>query len=204
MRRKLLMLILLIASAPTLLQARLPSSWFFDRFRLGVEWGYTQCFFLARNYNFFSEEGYRIHEQFSGMHLASNGSIYGQIGYDLHKKVNLALYVGYIGVGKDNRLLPVQLRASFFPRTTTADGLFTFAQGGPAWHTIAGGFNLGWLAGLGGGWRLLCRGRSGRKALHHRDPLQLLFSFDLRIHHRDLRDGLRLRLHGDARVQRSV
>ena len=154
MRRKLLMLILLIASAPNLLQARLPSTWFFDRFRLGVEWGYTQCFFLARNYNFFSEEGYRIHEQFSGMHLASNGSIYGQIGYDLHEKVNLALYVGYIGVGEDNRLLPVQLRASFFPKTTGADGLFTFAQGGPAWHTIAGGYNLGWLAGLGGGYRL--------------------------------------------------
>ena len=35
---------------------------FFDRFTVGVEWGYTQNLLQSRRYNFISEEGYRIFE----------------------------------------------------------------------------------------------------------------------------------------------
>ncbi len=153
-RKVLIVSILVWVSSWCSAQSRMPDTWFFNHFRIGVEWGYSQCFFLYRNYNIFSEEGYRIHERYAGMHLRSNGAFYGQIGFDFARKYNLALYAGYIGVGENNRLLPIQLRASFFPHTTVEDGIFTYVQGGPAWHTLTGGYQLGWLATLGGGYRI--------------------------------------------------
>jgi len=154
MRRKILITIILAFSVFGTVQARMLDGWFFSRFRIGAEWGYSQCFFLARNYNIFSEEGYRIHEQSAGLYLRPNASLYGQIGVDIARRFNLAVYAGYIGVGENNRLLPLQLRASFFPKTPHGQGLFTYAQGGPAWHTITGGYTLAWLGGLGGGYRI--------------------------------------------------
>lgn len=173
--RKILIFLLLLASFSA--HAAMPDNWFFRHFRIGMEWGYSQCLFLGRNYNIFSEEGYRIHEQHAGMHLAANGSVYAQIGCDILPKLNLALYAGYIGTGKDNRLYPLQLRASFFPKTTAAEGVFAYAQGGPAWHTLAGGYSLGWLAVLGGGYRL---------------PLSMDCNLDLLVGVKYLRDHPRI------------
>lgn len=154
MRRKLLTIILLFVGLQSFAQqARMPDNWFFNHFQVGMEWGYSQCLFLSRNYNLFSEEGYRIHEQYNILLLRPNGVVMGQVGFDFARKFNLAIYAGYIGVGEDNRLYPLQLRTSFFPHTTAEQGVFVYLQGGPAWHTLAGGYNLGWLAVGGTGWR---------------------------------------------------
>ena len=153
-RRSILTIILMVAVSSGTLQARMPDSWFFNRFRVGVEWGYTQCFWLSRTYNFYSEEGYRIFEDRSSLLLHPNALVMGQVGLDVLPTLNLAFYTGYIGVGEDNRLLPVLLRASWFPRTTAEQGIFVFGQGGPAWHTLTGGFQFAWTAGGGAGWRI--------------------------------------------------
>ena len=153
-RRKVLIVsILTLVSSWASAQSRMPDTWFFNHFRVGMEWGYSQCFFLYRNYNIFSEEGYRIHEQYDILFVRPNGVISGQVGVDFARKFNVAIYAGYIGVGEDNRLYPLQLRASFFPHTTAEQGVFAYLQGGPAWHTLSGGYNLGWMGVLGSGWR---------------------------------------------------
>ena len=155
MKRKLLTLaILLTISGASATGRTIPAGSFFDRFVLGVEWGYTQCFYHIRDYNFISEEGYRIFEKNSSFYAHANAQVLANIGYKLSEQLTLGLYSGYIGVGEQNRLIPACLRASYFPSTDNEDGLFAYAQGGVAWHVHTTAGRMGWLATLGGGYRI--------------------------------------------------
>ncbi len=155
MRRKLFLFIVFLACAQSLASARLlPDGPLFDRFRAGVEWGYTQCFFRSRDYNFYSEEGYRIYEQDRGFHWSANAQVLARVSYALGNRSLMTLLGGYMGMGENNRLFPVQLRYSYFPKTFLEDGLFAFAQGGVAWHTHAAAGQPATLGAAGGGYRL--------------------------------------------------
>ena len=155
MKRKLLTLAILLTFFGAGATGRtIPAGSFFDRFVLGVEWGYTQCFYHNRNYNFISEEGYRIFEKTSAFYAHSNAQILANIGYKVSEQLTLGLYSGYIGVGGQNRLIPACLRASYFPSTDSEDGLFAYVQGGAAWHVHATEGRTAWLGTLGGGYRI--------------------------------------------------
>lgn len=154
MKRKLLKLaILFISLSPYAAGRTIPAGSFFDRFVLGMEWGYTQCFFLSRNYNFITEEGYRAFEKSDAFNFRSNAQVLASVGYRVSEQLTLGLYGGYIGVGEQNRLIPALLRASYFPSTDSEDGLFAYAQGGAAWHVHSTEGRTAWLATLGGGYR---------------------------------------------------
>ena len=134
MRRKLLIIIILLSSFVSSVSAHvLPSGPPFNRFRFGVEWGYTQCFFGYRDYNFFSEEGYRVYDRSYGFHWAANAQLMLQVGYTLGERSIVSLLGGYIGMGQGNRLLPVAARYTFFPRSLYEDGFFAYAEAGAAW-----------------------------------------------------------------------
>lgn len=155
MKRKLLTLAILLSVLGTGATGRtIPAGRFFDRFTLGVEWGYTQCIYHSRNYNFISEEGYRIFEQSHDFHAHSNARLLANVGYRVSEQLTLALYSGYIGVGEQNRLIPACLRASYFPSTYNEDGLFAYAQGGVAWHVHSTEGQMAWLGTLGAGYRI--------------------------------------------------
>lgn len=155
MKRKLLILaILLISLSPCTAGRTIPAGSFFDRFVMGMEWGYTQCFFLSRNYNFITEEGYRAFEKNDAFHFRSNALVLANVGYRVSEQLTLGIYGGYIGVGEQNRLIPALLRASYFPSTDSEDGLFAYAQGGAAWHVHSTEGRMAWLATIGGGYRL--------------------------------------------------
>ena len=67
MKRKLFIsMILLLALSSGATGRTIPLGSFFDRFVIGAEWGYTQCVFRSRNYNFISEEGYRVYDRSHG------------------------------------------------------------------------------------------------------------------------------------------
>ena len=154
MKHKLLTLaILLISLSPCATGRTIPAGSFFDRVVLGMEWGYTQCFFLSRNYNFITEEGYRAFEKSDAFYFRPNAQVLANVGYRLSEQLTLSLYGGYIGVGEQNRLIPALLRASYFPSTDSEDGLFAYAQGGAAWHVHSTEGRTAWLATLGGGYR---------------------------------------------------
>ena len=154
MKRKLLTLaILLISLSPCATGRTIPAGSFFDRVVLGMEWGYTQCFFLSRNYNFITEEGYRAFEKSDAFYFRPNAQVLANVGYRLSEQLTLSLYGGYIGVGEQNRLIPALLRASYFPSTDSEDGLFASAQGGAAWHVHNTEGRTAWLATIGGGYR---------------------------------------------------
>lgn len=155
-RKKLIIIFLLLASAYTPAAARNPAEWFLGRFRLGLEWGYSQCLLLNRDYNIISSEGYRIYEKDFGFYLQPNGLLLGRVAYPFLDHFEVALCSGYIGSGQDNRLFPLLMRLSWFPSGTGEDGFFTTLQGGVAWHTPASGGSArqAWLASGGEGYRI--------------------------------------------------
>ena len=154
MRRKLLLIIALIVATSLSSEARLPDGWFFRRFNLGVEWGYTQGLFQTWDYNIVSEEGYRIYDKDGEFLFHSNASLAGQIGFLLNDYFVVALYGGYAGMGNGKRLIPVQLRLSWFFDPLDEDGGFLFIQGGPAFHVRMQEMRPAWLFASGFGYRL--------------------------------------------------
>jgi len=155
MRRKLLAILLLLAALPGSLSAGiLPKEPPFNRFRFGAEWGYTQCFFLYRDYNYITDEGYRVYEHSFSPHWQPNAQIIGQVGYILTDRSLLSIGGGYMGIGKGNRLFPAYLRYSFYPHSLFEDGFFTYAQAGAAWHIHPMDGRTALLGALGGGYRV--------------------------------------------------
>lgn len=154
MKRKALLVILLIISVSFPSRARFPDGSFLRRFNFGVEWGYSQSLLRIWDYNFVSEEGYRIYERDGGFHIRPNGSVFVQAGYLLNEEFVIALYGGFLGVGENNRLLPLQLRLSWFPYSVDEDGGFYYLQGGPAFHLHEQESVPGWLFAGGLGYRL--------------------------------------------------
>ena len=136
---------------PTLAQEEKSLS---DRFSYGVEWGYSQCFLLARDYNFLSEEGYRVFEQYTDFDWHANGQIFARVGFSLTDRTQISLLGGYFGTGENNRLLPALLRLAYFPATERQDGWQFWLQGGPAWHVHAIAGKMALLAEAGAGYRL--------------------------------------------------
>ena len=153
MRRRLLLIISLTVVMSLSSEARLPDSWFFRRFNMGVEWGYTQCLFQTGDYNIISEEGYRIYDKDGAFLFHPNACVSGQIGFLLNDYFVVALYGGYAGMGKGDRLIPVQLRLSWFIDTLDEDGGFLFLQGGPAFHVHIQETPPAWLIASGFGYR---------------------------------------------------
>lgn len=154
MRRKLLSIILLIISASISSEARLPDSWFFRRFNMGLEWSYTQSVLRTWDYNLLSEEGYRIYDKDAAFMFHPNASVSAQIGFLLDDRFVIALHGGYAGIGKGNRLLPLQLRLSWFPDSVEEEGRFIYLQGGPAFHFRPQEMRQAWLFVSGMGYRL--------------------------------------------------
>ncbi len=155
MRRKLLFIILLMSAFASSATARvLPDGPVFNRLRVGVEWGYTQTFFLARSYNFISDEGYRVYDKYIGFHWSSNAQITAQVGYILGERSLVSLCGGYMGMGRDNRLLPLAVRYTFYPRAVYNDGIFLYGQGGVAWHTHTTAGKTAILGVAGAGYRV--------------------------------------------------
>jgi hypothetical protein len=156
MRKGLIVTLLSLLLFQTPAKAGEPGGWFFEHFRLGAEWGYSQCFWMLRDYNIISSEGYRIYEKSQGIYLQPNGLVLGSLVYPLSEGFELALCGGYIGAGRDNRLFPLMLRLCWFPSLADEDGFFTRLQGGAAFHTPAsGGFSkMAWLVSAGEGYRL--------------------------------------------------
>lgn len=154
MRRKLILIISLIISASISSEAHLPDGWFFRRFNMGLEWSYTQSLLRTWDYNILSEEGYRIYDKDAAFMFHPNASVSAQIGFLLNDSFVIAIHGGYAGIGKGNRLLPLQLRLSWFPDTFDGGGRFIYLQGGPAFRIRPQEMRQAWLFVSGMGYHL--------------------------------------------------
>lgn len=99
----------------------------YPRFTFGAEWGYVAEIWSGFHNNFFAPEGYRVDQRESSFGYKGNTDTYIHIGYNLDEKWNLAMYLGYAGIDKEDKILPVTIRGTrFFGPDPMADRFFTF------------------------------------------------------------------------------
>ena len=109
------------------------------RVRYGLEWGITPTFIRSQDINYISAEGYRVDEDTSGFDFFANGYILADIGVNINDNAALSLYAGYAGLSDNNRVFPLLLRLSAFPKGMTTDGIFLYAEGGVGFHSATPG-----------------------------------------------------------------
>jgi len=103
--------------------------------RYGVEWGFAPNISYDHHTNFITEDGYRVDSHESGMCFAVNSYLLGSIGINVGKHFDVNLLSGYAGIGKNNRVIPVLLRAGYHLKKVGNDTPFCFIDGGFGFHT---------------------------------------------------------------------
>lgn len=97
----------------------------------GIEWGYIATIHSGHHYNFFAPEGYRVDDHGRSFGYKSNADMYMFIGREIGKSWNMAVYVGYAGVGDVHETIPVSIRATrFFGDNPLEDRWFAFIDAG--------------------------------------------------------------------------
>lgn len=125
--------------------------------RYGLEWGFTPTFLETHNLNYFSSEGYRVDDKGSDFNLTGNGIVLAEVGVNVNERLALSLYAGYAGLSRGNRVFPLLMRVSAFPKGMTNDGVFCFAEAGAGFHSSEPAVSTlpaALLADAGGGYHL--------------------------------------------------
>ena len=86
----------------------------YTRFTFGVESSYVLTFLNFSHFNFISSDGDRWNEKALSANVFSNGQIYLNAGVNISPKINLSIYAGYSGVYRNEHMLPLSLRATWF------------------------------------------------------------------------------------------
>ncbi len=99
------------------------------RFTFGAEWGYVGIFYSGYHYNFFAPEGFRVDPRGYGFTFYSNAEAYLHVGYDLGKRSNLSLYMGFSAVEEYHHTIPVSLRyTTYYKENSKEDRWFSFVD----------------------------------------------------------------------------
>ncbi len=131
-----------------------------SRWTFGIEWGYVGTLHMYHHHNFFAPDGYRVDDKGGAFGYGGNAETYAHAGYDFSPEWNLSVYLGYEGILKYHKAIPVSLRLTrFFDTDVTADRWFSFADLGtgvclkrPVQEILGGK--------IGGGYRLVLGGNA--------------------------------------------
>lgn len=103
-------------------------------FRYGLEWGFAPMVYETHHLNYIAGEGYRVDDNDSGASFAANATLLAGFGINLSDHVSMGVYAGYTGLSDENRVLPLSLRATWFPKGVTSDGFLCYADVGTGFH----------------------------------------------------------------------
>lgn len=81
-------------------------------FHYGVEWGIGAFMLTADKYTYFAEEGYLVDYRGTSSIFHTNGIADVYIGAEMNHWLELSLRTGYMGIGKGERGVPVNLRGT--------------------------------------------------------------------------------------------
>lgn len=103
------------------------------RIRYGLQWGYSAETMASTNYTIFNEYGSRISDS-NPRHWEyyTNAFVSGDVGLEFLDYLAVTLKVGYRGVAKDYRVMPIELQGSIFPFRYDQSGLFFIGSLGTA------------------------------------------------------------------------
>ena len=103
----------------------------YPKFTFGLEWGYIASLTTIYHYNFYAPEGFRVDEKGVTWGCRSNADMYLNLGWNIDPVWNLAIYIGYTGIGDLHKALPVSIRGTrYFGADPLGDRWFIFADGG--------------------------------------------------------------------------
>ncbi len=101
----------------------------FPKMTYGLEWGYVGTIWTGSHYNFFAPEGYRVDDYGNSFEYISNADMYLHFGYNLGRRWNLSMYIGYEGIARIHKAIPVSLRITgFIKADQTSDRWFSFVD----------------------------------------------------------------------------
>lgn len=103
----------------------------FKKFNFGIEWGYVASFHKGIHNNFFSQEGYRVDQNYRKFSYRSNAEVYLHMDCNLNRNLILSLYAGYAGVHEFGNIIPVSLRVTrMFTQSSKGDRWLVFLDAG--------------------------------------------------------------------------
>lgn len=103
------------------------------RVRYGLQWGYSAEAMASTTYTIFNEYGSRISDS-NPRHWEyyTNAFVSGDVGLEFLDYLAVTLKVGYRGVAKDYRIMPIELQGSIFPFRYDQSGMFLIGSLGTA------------------------------------------------------------------------
>jgi len=103
----------------------------FPRVTFGIDLSYNPQSLIYSHFNYTDEDGTRMFLNEARPCFISKATILANVGVNVSRQVNLALYSGYIGIGRYN-LVPVQFRTTcFLGKNTGGERMFVYVDGGP-------------------------------------------------------------------------
>jgi len=78
----------------------------------GLEWGYIAQHHAYSHFNYIADGGYRMDFSDKKLTYKTNAQIMAHFGFNVSKHLNLALYGGYQGLTRQQRIFPLALRTT--------------------------------------------------------------------------------------------
>lgn len=121
--------------------------------RWGAEWGYGTSFYRYWNHNYMDPDLGRIFDSDEDFSLSANGYILLSAGADILPWLNISLYSGLMGISYGRQVVPLAIRANFFPKGANNDGLLLLAGTGIGFSDYFSKVPAH-FANIGSGWRV--------------------------------------------------
>ncbi len=96
----------------------------------GMEWNFSAQLYKQYSFSYITSIGDRERETGNGYSYRNNGQLFANIGYNIIRNVNLSIYAGYAGFGKENREFPISLRCTYIFSQPMANSYFIYGDGG--------------------------------------------------------------------------
>lgn len=152
LKRGLLTSILLLCSIAGLSGQDLTTD--FSRWTFGMETSYDATLYSTKFQYFISPEGFREEVSSSKFGYDTDCELNLHAGYNINRKWNLSLHIGYTGIGDFHKAVPISIRTTrYFAANQLNDMWFAFAD-------LGSGFSLKnkpqeiVCGKIGGGYRL--------------------------------------------------
>lgn len=102
--------------------------------RYGIEWGFNPNVFAKTQLNYLTSEGYRVIDNTDRGDFFPCGFIMANIGINAWEYMSVSVHSGYMGVSRNNRVIPLLLRVTGHINGSQKDGMFVFLDGGVGFH----------------------------------------------------------------------
>lgn len=127
--KKLLMLMILLLPVAALHAGN--SDRPFPRMTFGVEGNFMLNFGAWRHFNYIADEGYRVNIKDYNHSISTNGQLNANLGCNISRRVNIALYVGIAGIYRNKTAVPASIRVTVFYGQNPLKGRwFSFTDAG--------------------------------------------------------------------------